>query len=224
MKRKRYRKIKSIPKFKMTRQEYRNEYLKSPEWKTLRSDFLSEKNGLCERCGNIGKDVHHTKYDFNLSNEEQNKRMMLLCRQCHNLVHKAVKHKLLQFPHFAEDVVKIDEKKINTKVKETNKKHLVSMMLISDIVLHGSSHGILLACAKLKVPHKTFCSIPPNLKATQEQIEYLRWIAKTKPTRDGWKTKHHAPKKSKKEKERLRKLKVELGLRQPKIDPELCPF
>jgi hypothetical protein len=63
--------------------------------------------------------------------------------------------------------------------------------------------------------------------ATVEQIRKLKWIAKTKPTPDGWKykkPKNQTPKKSKKEKEKLLKLKIKLGLREPQIDPELCPF
>lgn len=225
--RKAYKKIKDIPQFKMTRAEYRNEYLQSPEWKALRQSFLNKKDGLCEKCGKAGNDVHHTKYLFNLTDFEQKQRLMLLCRSCHNLVHDAMKYNYLWFPHQKEDVLNLNEQKIRSKVSHMRKKHLVSMMLISDIVKNNTVHGINMACGVLKVSQSVFCSIPPNLKATGEQIERLRWIAKTKPTRDGWKHKEQRnspPKQSRKQKEKLEKLKIKLGIRQPKIDPELCPF
>lgn len=225
--RKAYRRIKDIPQFKMTRNEYRNEYLKSQEWKILRQSFLKNKDGLCEKCRKPGKDVHHTKYLFNLNEFEQKQRLMLLCRPCHNLIHAAIKHGLLWFPHKKEDVLNLNAKKISEKIKELNKKQLVSMMLISDIVRNNTMHGINMACGVLKITQSAFCSIPSNLMATVDQIRKLKWIAKTKPTPDGWKYKkpnNQAPKKSKKEKEKLLKLKIKLGLREPKIDPELCPF
>jgi 5-methylcytosine-specific restriction endonuclease McrA len=212
-----YKKIKDIPQFKMTRAEYRNEYLQSPEWKALRQSFLKNKDGLCEKCCNQGNDVHHTKYLFNLTDSEQKQRLMLLCRPCHNLVHDAMKYNYLWFPHQKEDVLNLDEKKIKEKVSYMRKKHLVSMMLIGDIVKNNTVHGINLACGVLKLPRSVFYSIPPNLKATGEQIERLKWIAKTKPTSDGWKLKeqkNQQPKISRKQKEKIEKLKIELGIRQ----------
>jgi hypothetical protein len=222
-----YKKIKKIPQFKMTRNEYRNEYLKSPEWKVLRQSFLRNKDGLCQKCGNPGNDVHHTKYLFNLTDFEQKQRLMLLCRKCHNLVHDAMKYNFLWFPHQKEDVLALKEDRIKSKIKHLRTKQLVSMMLISDIVKNNTMHGINMACGLLKIPQSVFCSTPSNLKATGDQIEKLKWIAKTKPTRDGWmhkKPKGFTQKQSKQEKEKIIKMKIKLGLREPKIDPELCPF
>lgn len=221
--RKLQRKLSKIGGFKMTRHEYRNEYLKSEEWKKLRDSFMRNHDGNCEKCGSIGSDVHHMEYKFLRTNSEQKSRLIFLCRGCHNLVHSAIKCKILQFPHYKDQILKITEDAVKKQNSKSRKKHLVSMMLISEIVNNGSWHGIKMACGVLKITTNTFCSIPPNLKATMEQINHLEWIAKTKPTaKISEYEKSTKPNKiSKREKERIKQVKIELGLRQPK---SLNPF
>lgn len=212
--RKLQKKLSGIGGFKMTRQEYRNEYLKSEEWKTLRSSFLKNHNGNCEKCNNVGTDVHHMEYKFLRTSSEQKSRLIFLCRNCHNLVHSAIKYKILKFPHYKDQILKITEESVKIANSKSKKKHLVSMMLISDIVKHGSWHGIKMACGILKVRIDLFCSIPPNLKATLDQIRHLEWISKTKPTSNVGeyaKTKK-TEQVSKKQKEEIRKTKIELGI------------
>ena len=203
----------------MTRHEYRNEYLKSEEWKRLRDSFLRNHDGNCEKCGNTGSDIHHMEYRFLRTNAEQKSRMIFLCRQCHNLVHSAIKCKILKFPHYKDQILKITEDAVKNQNSKSKKKHLVSMMIISNIVNHGSWHGIKMACGILKITINTFCSIPPNLKATRDQINHLEWIAKTKPTSglSEYAKATKPPEISRKEKERLKQMKIELGIRQPKI-------
>ncbi len=167
-------------KFKLTREEYRNEFLKSEEWKMLRSSFLKTKDGKCERCNNAGNDVHHLEYKFLSSHDKQIKRLMLLCRNCHQLTHKAIDCGLLKFPHHKNQVIDLTEDKIKKKFSYLRKKHLISMMLISEII-KGTYHGVKMSCGILKITESTFRSIPTNLKATQDQINHLEWIAKTKP-------------------------------------------
>lgn len=173
----------------MTRHEYREEYLNSEEWKKIRALFLNQKDGNCEKCGNPGNDVHHTAYLFNQNYSLQKQHLMLLCRKCHNLVHSALNCGLIKIPHDKSVVINLTKEQVSKKCSNNKKKHLVSMMLISDIVKNNTSHGIKMACGVLKITSQTFCSIPPNLKATYDQINKLQWIAKTKPTRDGWKSK-----------------------------------
>lgn len=217
--RKLQRKLKGIGGFKMTRHEYRNEYLKSEEWKRLRDSFLRNHDGNCEKCGNTGSDIHHMEYRFLRTNAEQKSRMIFLCRQCHNLVHSAIKCKILKFPHYKDQILKITEDAVKNQNSKSKKKHLVSMMLISNIVNHGSWHGIKMACGILKITINTFCSIPPNIKATRDQINHLEWIAKTKPTSglSEYAKATKPPEISRKEKERLKQMKIQLGIRQPKI-------
>ena len=183
-------------KFKMTRIEYRNEYLKSEEWKKLRGDFLNTKDGMCEKCSKPASDVHHMEYKFLSTPSEQMRCLILLCRNCHNMMHKAIECKAIRFPHRRNDVIALTEDRIKKVLSESRKKHLVSIPLIREIVERGSSHGIKLACGILKVRESFLCSIPPNLKATLIQIRKLNWIARVKPVNKGVRT-YKLPKKPK---------------------------
>lgn len=70
---------------------YRSVYLKSDDWKSLRSERLSVANFKCEICGDdsVPLDVHHIKYRklFNVGRKD----LRALCRQCHNAVHRLLK-------------------------------------------------------------------------------------------------------------------------------------
>ena len=68
-------------------------FYKSPAWLAARELKIMSVNGLCERCGQIGIEVHHkirltvenandSSISLNLDNLE------LLCRECHNKEHK----------------------------------------------------------------------------------------------------------------------------------------
>ncbi len=105
---------------------------------------------------------------------------MLLCRSCHQLTHKAIKCGVLKFPHHKSQVIDLTEDKVKKKISNSRKKHLISMMLISQII-NGTYHGVKMACGILKITESTFRSIPANLKATQDQLKHLEWIARTKP-------------------------------------------
>ncbi len=183
-------------RFKMTRLEYRNEYLKSDEWKALRSEFLNTRDGTCEKCSKPASDVHHMEYKFLSTPEDQMKCLMLLCRNCHKTIHKAIECKAIRFPHRKIDVINITDDRIKNALSRSRKKHLVSIPLIREIVERGSSHGIKMACGILKVRESFLCSIPPNLKATSIQLEKLNWIAKNKPVNKGKRT-YDLPKKPK---------------------------
>jgi 5-methylcytosine-specific restriction endonuclease McrA len=183
-------------RFKMTRLEYRNEYLKSDEWKSLREDFLNTRDGNCEKCSKPASDVHHMEYKFLSTPSDQMNSLMLLCRNCHTLTHKAIECKAIKFPHHKCDVLRLTEDHIKNALSRSRKKHLVSIPLIREIVERGSSHGIKMACGVLKVRESFLCSIPPNLKATSIQIEKLNWIARTKPVNKAKRT-YALPKKPK---------------------------
>lgn len=67
---------------------YRNIYLKSPEWKSLRLQALLKYNFTCQICGirKMTRDVHHLKYKrlFNVTKND----LKVLCRACHNKTHE----------------------------------------------------------------------------------------------------------------------------------------
>lgn len=76
-------------KVKYNRNEYREEYLRSEEWKNLRNLVLNV-NCNCQCCDLVkATDVHHLVYR-NLVDVTIND-LLPVCRDCHNLIHQAIK-------------------------------------------------------------------------------------------------------------------------------------
>jgi hypothetical protein len=67
---------------------YRFKYLKSEEWKTVRTDALVAFSARCYICGNedIENDVHHVFYQDSFWNTKPDD-LIVLCRKCHDLIH-----------------------------------------------------------------------------------------------------------------------------------------
>jgi len=68
-------------------------FYKSPAWLAARELKIMSVNGLCERCGQVGIEVHHrqrvtvdTVEDTSVSLNPEN--LELLCKDCHNKEHK----------------------------------------------------------------------------------------------------------------------------------------
>lgn len=69
---------------------YRSEYLKSDHWKTKRTEILLKRGQKCELCGAKSKlDIHHLTYKKLFA--EPLSHMRVLCRTCHDAVHKLLK-------------------------------------------------------------------------------------------------------------------------------------
>src|ERR1035441_1284394 len=71
---------------------YRDTYLHSDHWKTLRSIKLRRKHAECELCKikSLSNDVHHLKYRH-LYDVDPKKELMVLCRDCLNRVNELLK-------------------------------------------------------------------------------------------------------------------------------------
>lgn len=72
--------------------EFAKEFYQSKEWKNLRNYIFKRDKGLCQKCGEPGKIVHHKVYltpnnihDPNIALNEDN--LVLLCKDCHEKVH-----------------------------------------------------------------------------------------------------------------------------------------
>lgn len=72
--------------------DYAKQFYKSTAWKKCRASYFAYRHGLCERCRNPGKIVHHKQYitpdsindpDITLSFSN----LELLCQDCHNREH-----------------------------------------------------------------------------------------------------------------------------------------
>lgn len=74
-----------------------SEYPGSYEMKKNRLKILEKTKGLCEICGNIGKQIHHrdgSRNNHSLDN------LILLCLNCHYLMHKNSKCKTSKYIRF----------------------------------------------------------------------------------------------------------------------------
>lgn len=57
-------------------------YLRSPEWRARRLEFLEDAEYQCQECGSNKKlQVHHLSYD-NLGDETEDD-VEVLCKECH---------------------------------------------------------------------------------------------------------------------------------------------
>lgn len=75
-------------------------FYKSSAWLAARELKIVSVNGLCERCGLVGIEVHHKERlsvdNVNVSSISLNQvNLELLCRECHNQEHKRFCYKIL---------------------------------------------------------------------------------------------------------------------------------
>lgn len=73
-------------KIHYSRREYREEYLRSPEWR-IRRDKIIARDPVCTLCdANRSTDAHHLTYErihFELETD-----LIGVCRDCHNIIHR----------------------------------------------------------------------------------------------------------------------------------------
>lgn len=80
----------------MNKESY-GRYLKSPEWRRVRSAKLARKGGSKKRCAICGRlEVHHLVYRKRLSDVEPSD-LRVFCRNCHELAHKLQRMGLLVY-------------------------------------------------------------------------------------------------------------------------------
>ncbi|MEW6606521.1 MAG: HNH endonuclease [bacterium] len=74
-------------------------FYKSPAWLAARELKIVSVNSLCERCGQVGIEVHH-KERLNVENVNDSlislnqDNLELLCRECHNREHERFSKKV----------------------------------------------------------------------------------------------------------------------------------
>ena len=74
-------------KRKRRRNYYRNEYLKSDEWKRKRYVVFKRDNWRCVYCGAPATQVHHLKYAKRNIGKEPIKWLVSVCKSCHDSKH-----------------------------------------------------------------------------------------------------------------------------------------
>ena len=73
-------------KRKQRRDYYRNEYLKSDDWKRKRYIVLKRDNWRCVYCGARATQVHHKRYAKNIGKEPIDW-LVYVCDNCHKSKH-----------------------------------------------------------------------------------------------------------------------------------------
>ncbi|MCI1593228.1 HNH endonuclease [Heyndrickxia oleronia] len=74
---------------------FAKKFYKTTAWKKCRSSYFAYRHGLCERCSEPGKIVHHKQYltPDNINDPEITlsfNNLELLCQDCHNKEHHAI--------------------------------------------------------------------------------------------------------------------------------------
>jgi len=169
-----------MEKVKYTREEYRNEYLKSGEWKNLRNLIMSSHPD-CQCCGNNATDVHHMTYRniVDITVED----LLPVCRKCHDLIHDAIRD-----GHISQESQKIKEIKEKTldinssqEYKDLRKwldgKHSLSENEMN-LIKSDYRHFIMRRIGGL-IKSKIWYEDLPERKFTGRQIIKIREIIKT---------------------------------------------
>lgn len=64
-----------------------HDYLKSPEWRLLKSEIVKERGSACQLClKKVGLELHHMSYKR--LGKEDKRDVLLVCRSCHSYIHK----------------------------------------------------------------------------------------------------------------------------------------
>jgi len=72
---------------KQRRDYYRNEYLKSDDWKRKRYVVFKRDNWRCVYCGARATQVHHKRYAKKNIGKEPIEWLVSVCNDCHNSKH-----------------------------------------------------------------------------------------------------------------------------------------
>lgn len=126
-----------MDKVKLTRKEYRENYLRSEEWKSLRDEVMSNHN-KCQRCMlKEPHDVHHLVYKkdiFNATVEE----LIAVCRECHKDIHYALDCGLIpkkgNLDYIRRKTLFLTKKQINDRKKYRKNKHEIGYKLTDKIL------------------------------------------------------------------------------------------
>jgi len=115
---------------KYTRKEYREEYLKSPEWASLRSGVLQNECD-CFMCHKKASDVHHMDYR-NIVDVDRSC-LVPLCRDCHDMAHEAIKMGLLTKRHNRQSLSRITPALLRSERKKQRRIEALPFDLVRKI-------------------------------------------------------------------------------------------
>lgn len=76
--------------------DFAKSFYNSRQWKKCRQYIFNKYHGLCAKCGEPGKIVHHKTYltPYNIDNPDvtlNEDNLVLLCKDCHEKIHSEAK-------------------------------------------------------------------------------------------------------------------------------------
>lgn len=132
--------------------EYREEYLKSEHWKTLRG-YIVKSGVMCFKCQQKpATDAHHLRYrnivDVKISD------LVPLCRPCHELVEEAKDVGLIKSYHTPRRVLSVTREKIEARKKRLSGLFPIPTSFIGRILSHGPDcHKVVFGIIKRTIQH-----------------------------------------------------------------------
>lgn len=130
-----------------SRTEYRNEYLKSEEWRTFRNTIISDRP-TCEKCkSQKSNDVHHCVYPENGGIPELHE-VLAVCRECHILIETAKKFRVIPKAHTQEQAISVTKERISSRFRKTCE----FTQGMADRLRRMHINTQRLVCGKLKLP------------------------------------------------------------------------
>lgn len=136
---------------KYGRSLYRNEYLKSDEWKRLRSSVLRQDKNTCFKCNKKATDVHHMDYSIlGTHPNDFTKYLVSLCRDCHDKVELAKKLNLLPKTHTRSHIRLLDFNIIDRNYSKRFRKTFIDTSLYNKIVkIPANRHALIMGILKI---------------------------------------------------------------------------
>lgn len=160
-------------KVKYTRQEYRNEYLKSPEWVELRSKVMTP-GIMCRKCKTEkATDPHHMRYRNIV--DVQPSDLVPLCRKCHELIEEAKEIGILRKEHSFPELMEITRQKMDSRSKRKSSKTTITAVIIQSIErLNPNGKKLISGILKMSLPNDLLKL--DGMKVTQSKIDHMRWV------------------------------------------------
>lgn len=102
----------------MTSEEY-HEWTRTDEWIELRDRLVADKPRQCFKCTLKGcsLDAHHLRYPDGHPRNTRAEDLVLLCRECHDLVEDAKKKQVIPYFHTGADIKALSYRIAFTKQK-----------------------------------------------------------------------------------------------------------
>lgn len=142
-------------KVKYTRQEYREEYLRSDEWKVLRAKVMLP-GARCFKCTvRSATDPHHMRYRSIVDVRPSD--LVPLCRDCHEFVESAKKRGFLPKEHSREQLLAVTPESIQKIINAKRRKTVFARELV-ETMPSMTPLGRRLIMGILKIP------LPRNLE------------------------------------------------------------